>query len=142
MIYKGDGLFDVDFVIAGRLDRDFAFPTIERFAYAQPFLTLSRRRDGSVRLDAPGFSALASGGGANPLMAGLGMAMAKDGASPSLPQPEGSFTLTTDAEILANNTEDGAKPAAAGKRLGWTVAPGTQAAPMAVLQLAIARQGQ
>ncbi|WP_324742617.1 hypothetical protein U8326_04525 [Tsuneonella sp. CC-YZS046] len=55
--YKGNGLFDVDFSVTGKLTHDFAFPTIERFPMANPFVQLSLRKDGAVRLDAPAFAA-------------------------------------------------------------------------------------
>jgi hypothetical protein len=44
--YKGDGLFEVDFAIEGRLDHDFTFPTIERFPMANQFVQVALRSDG------------------------------------------------------------------------------------------------
>ena len=52
------------------------------------------------------------------------------------PKLDGTFTLTTDAEILANNTEDGPKADPAGRRLVWKMNAQNPAAPMALLQLA------
>ena len=49
--YKGDGLFEVDFALAGRLDHDFVFPTVERFPQANAFVTLTRRQDGTLRIE-------------------------------------------------------------------------------------------
>jgi len=137
VVYKGDGLFVVDYAIAGRLDHDFAFPTIERFPMANPFVQLTRRSDGSVRVDAPGYGA-ASGGG-NPFAAMMGGMMAgMDGAqadSPAPPMFEGTFALTTDGQILANNTDEGPRPDTAGQRLAWTVNPRAAAAPTALVRL-------
>ncbi|MDE2403331.1 MAG: hypothetical protein KGM17_01265 [Sphingomonadales bacterium] len=138
VIYKGEGLYQVDFAISGRLDRDFAFPTVERMAMANPFLTLSRRQDGTLRLDAPGFTGGASGGPFAAMMAGAAAAGAKDAPGetpPAWPHPEGRFTLTTDAAIIANNTEDGPQPGTAGQQLQWTIDARTVAAPMAILHL-------
>jgi hypothetical protein len=59
--YKGDGLFEVDFAITGRLDHDFVFPTIERFPMANSFVLIAVRQDGTVRVDAPGFGPASSG---------------------------------------------------------------------------------
>ncbi|MDE2597646.1 MAG: hypothetical protein KGL44_12290 [Sphingomonadales bacterium] len=137
--YRGDGLYEVDFAIDGRLDRDFAFPTVERMAMANPFLTLSRRQDGTVRLDAPGFTGGASGGPFAAMMAGMPRAGMNDpgNGQPAAPwpQPEGQFTLTTDAAVLANNTDEGPQPAATGQRLQWTIGPRTTTAPMAILRI-------
>jgi len=137
VVYKGDGLFVVDFSLAGRLDHDFTFPTIERFPMANAFVQLSRRADGSVRVDAPGYAA--SSGAGNPfaaMMSGMGGgdgAKDKDQAA-ALPF-EGTFTITTDAAILANNTDEGPQADPAGKRLVWAVNARVPAAPTALLKL-------
>ena len=141
--YKGDGLFDVDFAISGRLDRDFTFPTIERLPMANAFVTLSRRQDGSVRIDAPGFSGAAGAGPFGAMMAGLASAQAPGVAQPGTkgpgangwPVPDGQFTLITDATILANNTDEGPQPANGSQRLQWTVGPQGTSAPMAMIRL-------
>lgn len=137
VVYKGDGLFVVDFALSGRLDHDFAFPTIERFPMANAFVQLSRRTDGSVRMDAPGFSG--STGGGNPFAAlmGGGMGMSDDKqAAPRIPQLDGVFTVTTDGTVLANNTDEGPQPDPAGQKLSWIVNPRTVAAPTALIRLA------
>ena len=106
--------------------------------------SLVRRTDGSIRLDAPGF-AQGSGGGMNSFaqLAAMGAAMdkagkdGKDGAdSPNLPQLDGTFTFTTDAEVLANNTDEGPQPVPNGKKLEWNVTQRTTAAPTALVKLA------
>jgi len=137
VVYKGDGRYDVDFRIEGRLDRDFAFPTVERLPAAQAFVTISRRQDATLRIDAPGLAALSGGALGNPMLSALAMGAAKEGKAPALPQPEGRFALTTDAAILANNTEEGPKADAAGQQLVWNTASSqVTAAPMVLLQLA------
>ena len=140
--YKGDGLFDVDFAIGGQLDRDFAFPTVERFPQANAFVTISPRQDGTVRIDAPGFGPLGSMEPWRSMMRGAAMAEAgkQDGERPSpFPSPDGRFTITTDAGVLANNTDDGPQAAPNGQKLEWTVNARSEAAPMALLRLAAAR---
>lgn len=142
VIYKGDGLYAVDFAMAARLDHDFAFPTMERMAMLIPFLTINRRADGSVRISSPimdnqgsGAQGAGMGGLAAVMASDLGASDAKDPGLTSFPKLDGTFTLTTDAEVLANNTEDGPKADPAGKRLVWKMNIQNPAAPMALLQL-------
>jgi hypothetical protein len=133
--YKGDGLFDVDFAISGRLDHDFVFPTIERFPAATAFVQLARRADGTVRIDAPGFAPATSGDPFRGFVQGIGGLT--PGAESRLPLPmlDGRFTLRTDGTILANNTDEGPQPDAAGQRLEWAVNPRTASAPTALVRL-------
>lgn len=132
--YKGDGLFEVDYAISGRLDHDFVFPTIERFAMANAFVQVTRRNDGTVRIDAPGYSAATSGGPFGPMMA---MAGGKDGKNdmPNYPTLDGQFSLTTDGAILANNTDEGPTKDPAGQKLAWTVNLRSPAPPTALVRL-------
>lgn len=150
VVSKGKGKFEVDYTATGRLDHDFSFPTIERLPMVMPFVTVIRRSDGTVRVDAPAFSTAA----ANPVMPGLGaMAGAMGGAvggmqagrksgskpgSDGPPLAEGTFTLRTDGQILANNTDEGprAEPAGGLSRLDWKVDLRTSSAPTALIKLA------
>jgi predicted nucleic acid-binding Zn ribbon protein len=132
--YKGEGLYDVDFAIAGRIDHDFNFPTIERMAMVTPFVSLNRRTDNTVRMDTPGFG---MGGGSNPMaaMGGLAaMGAAKEGG-PKFPKIEGTFVVTTDGTILANNTDEGPQPGTTGQQLTWTIDARNPAAPTALIKL-------
>lgn len=133
--YKGDGLFDVDFALSGRLDHDFVFPTIERFPTATAFVQLARRADGTVRIDAPGFTPATSGDPFRGFMQGMGGLT--PGAENRLPLPvlDGRFTLRTDGTILANNTDEGTQADALGQRLEWAVNPRTVSAPTALVRL-------
>lgn len=156
--YKGDGLFAVDYAISGRLDHDFAFPTIERFPMASPFIQLTRRADGTVRVDAPGFGGGAQGG--SPLAALLAMdpmagipehdenpakaptskaPASKTSSGPAGPTLDGTFTLVTDGKILANNTDEGPRPTARGGQLDWVVNLRTRETPTALIGLDAAR---
>ena len=144
VVYKGEGLFQVDFAIAGRIDHDFTFPTIERFPMANAFVVLIRRADGTVRMDAPGFAAASTGGGMSSFaqLAAMGAAMdegKKDGGGeskmPKFPTLEGTLVLTTDGTILANNTDEGPANLPTGQRLEWKISPRTAAAPTALVRL-------
>ena len=131
--YRGDGLFDVDFALSGRLGHDFTFPLVERFPAANPFVQAIVRADGSLRIDAPGFAPAAAG---EPYRGWMQAAMLSEGSrnQPQLPQVDGTFTIVTDAEVLANNTDQGPAAASNGKRLEWTVNARSTAAPMALLR--------
>jgi len=133
--YLGDGKFDVEFAMAGRLDHDFVFPTLEGFPMSNAFVQVFVRRDGSVRVEAPGFGPPAGAAAMGGMMAG----MAKDAGAGDGPtqKADGSFTVVTDGTILANNTDEGpvAAPTGGGRSLMWKVNPRTPAAPTALVKL-------
>lgn len=129
--YAGDGKFVVDFAISGRLDHDFVFPAVEKLP-VMPFVAVYRRNDGTVRIDAPAFSVGASGGPMGPMASGL---IDKDKPA-GFPVLDGVFTVVTDGEILANNTDDGPQIGPVGvRRLVWKVNPRTATAPTALVRL-------
>ena len=140
--YKGNGTFDVVYSLSSRLDHDFVFPSIEGFAWSNAFVMISPRSDGTVRIDAPGFS---SGGGMTGMGGAMAMgsmmagAMASRGGSQEAPSTgpivDGTFTVTTDAPILANNTDEGPKAGAVGQMLIWEINSRAPAPPTALLQL-------
>jgi hypothetical protein len=140
--YKGDGLFEVDFAITGRLDHDFVFPTIERFPMANSFVLIAVRQDGTVRVDAAGFGPASSGEPYRGMMQlgamGATRAAGDDQAKMpgGLPEPDGIFTVRTDGTILANNTDEGPQADRAGQTLTWAVNARTPAAPTALIKLA------
>lgn len=137
VVYKGNGVFDVEYSLTARLDHDFVFPTIEKMSGVSPFVTIVRRTDGTVRVEAPGFS---SGPASSPMAAFMQAMSEGTGPKPKvdgkMPKPEGTFAILTDAEILANDTDEGPKADAGGKRLTWKIDAQTQAAPTALLKLA------
>jgi hypothetical protein len=139
--YKGNGLFEVRFRTSGRLDHDFLFPTMERFPMSNFFVLANRRVDGTIRLDAAGFAAQAGGSPFVGMMTGMAGIMQageskKSDAPLAAPELEGTFTLTTDGEVLANNTDEGPKADPTGKRLTWAVNKRTQVPPTALVRLA------
>lgn len=126
--YRGNGVFDVVFDAAGPLTHDFIFPTIEKVPLMVPLLSVNRHTDGSVRVIASGFTGGLSGLGA---IANAG----KDGNNPlkGLPPVNGTFTLTTNGTILANNTEDGPVSLPDGQKLTWSVNATRKDAPTALI---------
>ena len=138
VIYKGDGLFDVDFSISGRMTHDFVFPVVEKLPVANSFVTVVMRDGDQVRVDAPGF---ANAGSGNPMqgmmggMAGMMQMIMEDegGEMPELALPDGTFTIITDGRILANNTDEGPQAVASGQALTWEVTPRSEEAPTALI---------
>lgn len=136
VVDKGDGRFEVEFAVSGRLDHDFTFPTIEKFPMVTPFVTLIRRADGSVRVEAPAFT---SGAANSPFMGMAAAAASEKGGKDDgdgVPVLDGVFTLVTDGEILANNTDEGPQPSPQGRKLEWKVNARTSAAPTALVRIA------
>lgn len=134
VVYKGDGLFEVDFAISGRLDHDFTFPTIERFPMGNAFVQIALREDGTVRVDAPGFGPTAGGEPFRGMMQAMPLGKNSSGA-PGLPVIDGHFTLRTDGTVLANNTDEGPQPDMAAHRMEWAVNLRSPAAPTALIRL-------
>lgn len=136
---KGDGLFDVSFALTGKIDHDFHFPTMEGFPVSNFFVAITRRGDGTVRVNAPGFAPQGSGNPFQGMMGAMGgVPMPGENGEadgPALPKIDGTFTITTDGEILANNTDEGPAAVAGGKSLGWTINVRTKAAPTALIRV-------
>ncbi|MBL0925498.1 MAG: hypothetical protein IBJ12_13675 [Sphingomonadaceae bacterium] len=138
--HLGNGVFMVDYSTSGKLADDYAFPVIPRYALGEPMMHVTRWDNGRLRVEAPAFrsdpemsfSALMGVGS----MAGgmLGKGSDKMPAEPIA--IKGSFTLTTDARILANNSEDGPEESGGMQMLRWEIGPAPYGAPMALLKLA------
>ena len=129
--YKGKGLFEVDYHFQGRLDQDFAFPLMPDADLMIPFITIRPRTDGSVKVSAPAFV-----GGAG-VFASRAKMMGLPGKSNDGPasRAEGRFTITTDGEILTNNSEDGPVAAPGRRQLHWDVGPGSDKVPEMMVRL-------
>ncbi len=124
--YLGKGKFAIDYAVSGTLTHNFVYPFNSDAEVVFPFLVVELRQGGTVRVRAPGF---ANSGGSSP-QAGMGP-MAGEAAKAL----DGVFTLDTDAEIVSQNNEDGAKTAGARRTIAWRATPLTKDAPVAVLRL-------
>lgn len=122
--YLGGNRLLIDYAIHGTLDHSFLFPFNIDAQAVLPFVAVELRSDGRVRVRAPGF------GDSDEATA----AMMGDGESREPKERQGSFTLTTDAEIVSQNQEDGATTTPLGRTIVWAITPLTRIAPMAVLQ--------
>lgn len=125
VVYLGKGKFDIDYVISGSLTHAFLFPFNADAQAIIPFVMVEVRQGGTVRMRAPGFASNQSGA-----MTGMG-----GGASAAPKFLDGVFTLDTDAEIVSQNNEDGAKIVGARKQIIWRVTPLTRDEPSGVLRL-------
>jgi hypothetical protein len=135
----GNGVFMIDYSTKGRLADDFAFPVIPRYALGEPMIHITRWDNGRLRVEAPAFKTDPEMSVMTMLGAGSMIGMMGGGSAEKMPEPmavKGAFTLTTDAQILANNTEDGAEESGGMAVLRWDIGPATYGAPMALLKLA------
>jgi hypothetical protein len=130
VVYRGHGVFDVDYHFIGRATQDFLFPALPDNDIIVPFIAMRRRADGSVLVTAPAMT-----GGAGPLasrMGNMGGDMTKAGP---VSRAEGRFTVITDGEILTNNSEDGPTPHPLGHQLHWDVGPASNKIPETLIRL-------
>jgi len=135
--HLGNGLFMIDYSTKGRLADDFAFPVIPRYALGSPMIHVTRWDNGRVRIEAPTFHndadmSLMSLMGAGSMIPGMGSA--KKNVEPV--EVKGSFTIRTNAKIMANNTDEGPGDEGAMQVLRWDIGPKTFGPPMALLKLA------
>lgn len=144
VVHKGNGLFEVDYAVSGRIDQDFTFPVIEKTQGLTPFVVAAARANGAVRIDAPAFASSGkstfmggSMGGLIPIFQALGAAGDSKEAKmfANLPKLNGSFTIRTDGEILTNNTDDGPALDGAMRTLQWKINPRRDQPPEALIML-------
>lgn len=144
VVHKGNGLFEVDYAISGRIDQDFTFPVIEKTQGLTPFVVAVARANGAVRIDAPAFASAGkstfmggSMGGLLPIFQALGAAGGSKEAKmfAALPKLDGTFILRTDGDILTNNTDDGPAMEGAMRTLTWKISPRRDQPPEALIML-------
>ena len=122
--YLGDGLYRVDYAISGRLDRAFVYPFNSDAAAIFPWIAIELRQDGTARIKAPAFGE----GETEGLIPTPTSPMDK-----AVERREGTFTLTTDAELVMQNNEAGAE-AGLGTKIVWRVTPASRTVPTAVVR--------
>lgn len=125
--YLGENKLSVDYQISGRLDHSFLFPFNIDAKAIIPFVAVEVRADGKVRMQAPAFG--------NDNESSPGSMGAMGGGDSDTKERIGTFTLTTDAEVISQNQEDGVASGPKGKQIVWKITPATRTAPMAVLKL-------
>ena len=134
--HMGNGVFKIDYSTKGRLADDFAFPVIPRYALGNPMIHISRWDNGRVRIEAPSFHndpdmSMAALMGAGGMMPGMGI----KGKDVDPLEVKGTFTIRTDTNILANNSEEGPSDVGGLQVLTWDIGARTYGPPMALLKL-------
>jgi hypothetical protein len=119
--YLGNHRFRVDYSLSGRLDRSFVYPVNVDAKSIIPWVAVEVRNDGTARVKALAFGDPEEGMGS----------MAK----PDGPEKErsGTFTVTTDAELVMHNNEEGKAPGP-GTKVVWKVTPTSKTTPTAVVK--------
>jgi hypothetical protein len=130
VVYRGKGKFDIDYAVSGNLTHSFLFPFNIDAQAIVPFLAIEVRQGGSVRIRAPGF---ANSQDNNSALGGVGAVGGAPGAASK--HLDGVFTLDTNAEIVSQNNEDGAKTVGGRQQVVWRATPLSKDAPVAVLRL-------
>jgi hypothetical protein len=121
--HLGKGRFRIDYAARGTLSHPFLFPFSSDAEVILPFIAIELRGPDRVRVKAPGYAASTSGNGI-PDMGSVGSRL------------DGTFTLTTTAEIVSQNSEDGPTAAAPVRTITWRATPATKDAPLALLKVA------
>lgn len=121
--YLGKNKFKVDYAVTGRLDRSFVYPVNMDAKSIIPWIAVEVRKDGTARVMAIAF-------GDQDMDMG---AAAKPDSGPK--ERDGTFTFTTDAELVMQNNEEGMAPGP-GKKVVWKVTPASKTVPTAVVRFA------
>jgi len=119
--YLGKNKFRVDYAMSGRLDRSFVYPINMDAKSIIPWIAVEVRKDRTARIMAIAF-------GDQDMDMGSG---AKPDSQPK--ERSGTFTFTTDAELVMQNNEDGMAPGP-GTRVVWKVTPTSKTVPTAVVR--------
>lgn len=121
--YLGRNKFRVDYSMTGKLDRSFVYPINMDAKSIIPWIAVEVRKDRTARIMAIAFGEQDSG------MGGAG----KPDSQPK--ERDGTFTFTTDAELVMQNNEEGMAPGP-GKKVVWRVTPTSKTVPTAVVRFA------
>ncbi|HEY0131421.1 MAG TPA: hypothetical protein VGB57_08440 [Allosphingosinicella sp.] len=122
--YLGKNKFRVDYSMTGKLDRSFVYPVNMDAKSIIPWLVVEVRKDRTARFQAIAF-------GDQDMNMG---SAAKPDAGPR--ERDGTFTFTTDAELVMQNNEEGMAPGP-GKKVVWRVTPTSDTVPTAVVRFAM-----
>jgi hypothetical protein len=120
--YLGNNKFRVDYSMTGKLDRSFVYPVNMDAKSIIPWIAVEVRKDRTARVMAIAFGDQ-----------DMDMGAAKPDSGPK--ERSGTFTFTTDAELVMQNNEEGMAPGPA-KKVVWKVTPASKTVPTAVVRFA------
>ncbi|WP_010544325.1 hypothetical protein [Sphingomonas elodea] len=130
--YRGNGIFHVDFALSGVLDHAFVYPYNQDNEIILPWIAIELRGKDALRVKAAGFARQKSDAAG---LGGMGSGLMDDTAQ-AADRMDGTFTLTTDAEVLSQNNENGAETVGSERVIRWQIGTKTKDAPMASLRVA------
>jgi hypothetical protein len=120
--YLGNNKFRVDYSMTGKLDRSFVYPVNMDAKSIIPWIAVEVRKDRTARVMAIAFGDQ-----------DMDMGAAKPDSGPK--ERSGTFTFTTDAELVMQNNEEGMAPGPA-KKVVWKVTPASKTVPTSVVRFA------
>jgi hypothetical protein len=121
--YLGKSKFRVDYSMTGKLDRSFVYPVNMDAKSIIPWIAVEVRKDRTARVMAIAFG-------------DQDMDMGRAAKPDSQPKERsGTFTFTTDAELVMQNNEEGTAPGT-GTKVVWKVTPASKTVPTAVVRFA------
>ncbi len=124
--YIGDGKFAIDYAMSGMLTHNFIYPFNSDAEIMFPFLMIEVRGGNTARMRAPGY--------ADDSDSRSKSGMGTPGGGDTSKFLDGVFTLDTDAEIVSQNSEDGATKVGGRSVIKWRANPLTKDAPSAVVR--------
>jgi hypothetical protein len=129
VIYRGKGVYDVDYHLVGRATQDVVFPLMPDNNLIVPFIVMRRRTDGAVLVNAPALT------GGMDMFGPMAQQMGGQGKGAPPSHAQGRFTVHTDGQIITNNSEDGPSPDPLGQQVHWDIAPGSTKLPETLIRL-------
>lgn len=126
--YTGNDVFQVSYNAEGLVSNGFTFPILADAAAILPFVQILPHKDGTYEVIAPGY------GGSNSVvtLANLDRGASRSLAKQDIVTSKGTFTLTTDSDVLANNSQKGLRTEFGRKVIEWDVREGV-ASPRALI---------
>lgn len=122
VIYQGENVFLVNYGAEGVVSGGFVFPLIPDAAMNFPFLQIIPKGDGQYEVLAPAFAAK----GSLAILGALDRGGTRRMEKQRFIKPSGTFTISTDGEVLANNSKDGLRREYGRRIIEWKILEGLE----------------